>query len=128
MYFIRFLSGKYHCIGCVDVIVCIQAIDTTQEHTTMISTIITQRVIVGPYRTETGYGVTTTRRVVKMETVKHVEYDMPGRKGTTIHYSYNTLDTVCWYQDKGYAGDVKGSIQFGASSQGIGDTIPEWAQ
>lgn len=94
----------------------------------METTIISSRVIVGPYRTETGYGVTTERRVVTMETVMHVEYDMPGRKGTTIHYSYNTLDKVSWYQDKGYAGDVKGAIQFGSSSQGIGNTIPDWAQ
>ena len=92
----------------------------------MNSTIIASRVIVGEYRTETGYGVTTTRRVVTMETVKHVAYDMPGRKGT-IHYSYNTLERVSWYQDKGYAGDVHGAIQFGHTSQGLADTIPDWA-
>lgn len=92
----------------------------------MISTIISQRVIVGNYYREMNSS--EDRRVVRMETVKHVEYDMPGRKGSVIHYSYNTLDTVSWYQTSGYATDVKGAIQFGSSSQGIGDTLPEWAQ
>lgn len=92
----------------------------------MITTTISQRTIVHPYRVETGYGVTTTRRVVTMETVKHVEYDMPGRRGM-IHYSYNVLESVSWYQHKDYPTGVQGAIQFGSSSQGIGDTIPEWA-
>lgn len=92
----------------------------------MISTIISSRVIVGQYRKEIGS--TEMRRVVTMQTVKHVEYDMPGRKGTTIHYSYNTLDSVSWYQNQDGPVDVKGAIQFGSSSQGIGDTLPEWAQ
>lgn len=94
----------------------------------MISTIITQRVIVYPYRTETGYGVTTTRRVVKMETVKRVEYDMPGRNGSNVHHAYNVIESVSWYQEKGYATGHIGAIQFGSSSQGIGDTLPDWAQ
>ena len=92
----------------------------------MISTIITQRVIVGQYRKETLSD--DVRRVVRQETVKHVEYDMPGRKGSTIHYSYNVIQSVSWYQYEGYPTDVKGSIQFGHSSQGIGDTLPDWAQ
>lgn len=92
----------------------------------MISTIISQRVIVGDYYKEIN--ATTARRVVRQETVKHVEYDMPGRKGSVIHYSYNVVESVSWYQEKGYATDYIGAIQFGSSSQGIGNDIPEWAQ
>jgi hypothetical protein len=91
----------------------------------MKSTIISSRVIVGNWYKELNS--TDTRRVVKMETVKHIEYDMPGRKGSVIHYSYNTLDTISWYQNECSPVDYIGAIQFGSSSQGIGDTLPEWA-
>jgi hypothetical protein len=93
----------------------------------MLTTIIAERTVVGSWYTETGYGVTSTRRVVTRETVKNLQYDEMTRTGVK-HYNYNVIETVSWYQNEGYPCDMVGSIQFGRWQQGIENNLPDWAR
>jgi hypothetical protein len=85
----------------------------------MITTIIAERTVVGSWYTETGYGVTSVRRVVTRETVKNIQY------GT---YNYNVIDSTSWYQNEGCPCDVVGSIHCGSYQQGIENNLPDWAR
>jgi hypothetical protein len=85
----------------------------------MITTIIAERTIVGNWYTETGYGVTSTRRVVTRETVKNLQY---GK------YNYNVIESTSWYQNEGSPVGMVGAIHCGSYQQGIENNVPDWAR
>ena len=106
----------------------------------MVQTIIATRITVSEPITETGYGVTTIRRVATKETIKRLQYSQDAyktyrnEKGKLVselyqkEYDYMVIEKISWYQNlDGFPADNKGAIQFGDSQSGITE-LPEWAK